>query len=82
MRDDGHPEKQLLQLESASFQAFGTGKSTGGSNHAVQGIPFEVSVARLSLAERKDISGYRQEDVILISDRVGIILELWYNTLG
>ena len=63
MRDDGHPEKQLLQLESASFQAFGTGKSTGGSNHAVQGIPFEVSVARLSLAERKDISGYRQEDV-------------------
>ena len=66
MRDDGHPEKQLLQLESTSFQAFGTGKSTGGSNHAVQGIPFEVSVARLSLAERKDISGYRQEDVRFI----------------
>ena len=63
VRDDGHPEKQLLQPESASFQAFGTGKSAGGSNHAVQGIPFEVSVARLSLAERKDISGCRQKDV-------------------
>ena len=39
------------------------GKSAGGGNYAVQGIPSEVSVAWLSLAECKDISGYRQEDV-------------------
>ena len=51
MRDDGNPEKQLLQLESASFQAFEAGKSAGGGNYAVQGIPSEVSVAWLSLAE-------------------------------
>ena len=51
MRDDGYPEKQLLQLESASFQAFGAGKSAGGSNYAVQRLSSEVSVAQLSLAE-------------------------------
>ena len=51
MRDDGHSEKQLLQLEGASVQAVRSRKNPDGSDYAVQGISSEVSVAQLSLAE-------------------------------
>ena len=69
MRDDGNPEKQLLQLESASFQAFGAGKSAGGSNYAVQRLSSEVSVAQLSLAE---CIGFDPYTFVALVDRVVI----------
>jgi len=59
LQDNGHPEEQFLRLEKTSFSAVGQRKAPFEQRPAVPGVPLEVSIARLSLAERQDTVGQR-----------------------
>lgn len=51
--------EQFLRLEKTSFSAVGQRKAPFEQRPAVPGVPLEVSIARLSLAERQDTVGQR-----------------------
>ena len=52
-------KEQFIRLEKTSLSAVGQRKAPFEQRPAVPGVPLEVSIARLSLAERQDTVGQR-----------------------
>ena len=57
MRGHGNQAKQLLQLEEASIESLPSDQEFGEFNPVVSGIPSEVSVPWVSVAERENPVG-------------------------
>lgn len=59
VRSDEHAPKQLLRMEKETVKSIRTGKGSDRQYYAVSGIPREVPIPRLSVAQCQDTFGYR-----------------------